>query len=208
MKTTKPFIDSPIHLIGKKLFDKSLRRTGPVNTFRRLFTSNHVRDLQWIASYTLIFYLLCVGTLFAVFFFWHRTDLSEFIFTCIAGITGAMAATLTWVYQTGSNRLGMVDLFGCEISVICRVCLVVDFANASVAMPHQAIGNKPKKFTSEENYTPVYDGTLSNLQALDADVVTYVTEFYTYRKTMMDYLRQIADGEIGSKGWARNRSCR
>jgi hypothetical protein len=55
------------------------------------------------------------------------------------------------------------------------------------------------KFTSEEHYTPVYDGTLSDLQPLSVATVTFVTEFYTYRKTMMDYLRRIAVEEAPGK---------
>ena len=38
----------------------------------------------------------------------------------------------------------------------------------------------------------MYDNNLSDLQPLDVSVVTFVTQFYTYRKTMMDFLRRIA----------------
>ena len=47
------------------------------------------------------------------------------------------------------------------------------------------------RFTSQENYTPVNDKMIAELEPLDVNVVTYVTEFYTYRKTMMDYLRSL-----------------
>lgn len=53
------------------------------------------------------------------------------------------------------------------------------------------VGSGSGKFSSEEHYTPVYDGQLSKLEPLDFNVVTHVTEFYTYRKTMVDYLRAI-----------------
>ena len=48
------------------------------------------------------------------------------------------------------------------------------------------------KFSSEEDYTPVYDKQLSDLQLLTSAVVNSVTAFYTYRKTMMDCLRSVS----------------
>ncbi len=125
--------------------------------------------------------------------------LSSTFFNAIAGaILAAAAAALNWAYQTGSLRLGAVDLFGCEISAICRVCLIVDFAKTSVAAAND-MSVLPVKFTSEEHYTPVYDGNLSDLKPLDVTVVTHVTQFYTYRKTMMDYLRRVAVTEDAEK---------
>ncbi|WOJ90076.1 hypothetical protein RZS28_01865 [Methylocapsa polymorpha] len=137
--------------------------------------------------------------------------------TIASALAAAAAAVLNWAYQSGSRRIGAVDLFACEITVICRVCVVVNFAQSSVeqaerehAIVEQAAPRTPqtssddsraadscasRKFTSEEHYTPVYDGQLSDLEPLDVNVVTYVTEFYTYRKTMMDYLRAIAAAE-------------
>ena len=129
--------------------------------------------------------------------------ISSAIFNAMSGaVLAAAAAALNWVYQTGSRRLGAVDLFGCEISAICRVCLIVDFAQKSVDQHKEEEGqllrssssvakggdDDAAKFTSEEPYTPVYDNNLSDLQPLDVSVVTFVTQFYTYRKTMMDFL--------------------
>src|SRR4051794_4032607 len=37
------------------------------------------------------------------------------------GVTAVLGLVLSCVYQTGSKRLGVVDLFACEISAICRV---------------------------------------------------------------------------------------
>lgn len=125
----------------------------------------------------------------------------------VAGAASAAAvATINWAYQTGSRRLGAVDLFGCEISAICRVSLVVGFARSSVAH-YMALGARPAeeepvasdtgsgwtdRFTSAEQYTPVYDKSLSDLQPLDVNAVSCVTQFYTYRKSMMDFMRQLA----------------
>jgi hypothetical protein len=132
--------------------------------------------------------------------------------SALVATAAAAAAVLNWTYQTGSRRIGAVDLFACEISVICRVSLIINFAQSSVEraerqqeIVERAAPTAPQalaedlqategagKFTSEEHYTPVYDSQLSDLEPLDVNVVTYVTEFYTYRKTMMDFLRAIA----------------
>ena len=221
-------ITSPVSLFGKAFFKKSLE-TGPTGTFIRLCTSEHLQDLQWIASFAIMAWAVGVAPLFLYFLLvayrWFADALHGGlvaalmqIFSLGGGITAALAAILNWVYQTGSNRLGAIDLFGCEISVICRVCLVVDFAKSSVArladakmkspavQPQVASSEeeKPKQFTSAENYTPVYDENLSAIQFLDAVVVTSVTEFYTYRKTMLDYLRQIPEQPPGSEKYKQS----
>jgi len=134
--------------------------------------------------------------------------------TIATALVAAAAAVLNWTYQSGSRRIGAVDLFACEISALCRVSLVINFAQTCVdraERAHEAMrrltrseaekpsdntldrpdDGEPVKFTSEEDYTPVYDGNISDLEPLDVNVVTYVTEFYTYRKTMVDHLRAI-----------------
>jgi len=199
--------------------------------------------------YKLSFFLLAVFSYFPVqraahFFLEHsRSDLAVGFretlsgkFDLLSGITAAVALVVSWSYQTASSRLGAVDLFSCEISAICRACLVARFAQTSIAdcpdfrtsweqttrsstpsrtrsivrsvygSVSKVIGHnhadislqtepaqpQAKPFTVQENYTPVHDGNLSDLKPLDADVVTWVTEFYTYRKAMMDYRRLLA----------------
>jgi hypothetical protein len=110
------------------------------------------------------------------------------------------AAVLNWTYQTGSKSLGVIDLFACEIRAIARIGLIADSASAQVRMAEQEHSGTAEateadssiKFTSEEYYTPVYDGNLSDLQALSVSVISNVIEFYSYRKAMMDYRRRIA----------------
>ncbi len=204
--------------LGNKYFRRQLQKTGPVFTFARLCTSRHLVDLQIVASC-----MIYVGILFTFLLpFMTR----EQALTSLGAVIGSTLAVFSWAYQTGSRRIGGVDLFACEISAICRVCLVIDFAKWSLkqvedpprdsagkasdsgptmealgsgstgkAPSHSTNGNADfgplTKFTSEEHYTPVYDNNLSDLQPLDVNVVTYVTEFYTYRKTMVDIMRHI-----------------
>lgn len=202
----------PITTLGNRVFKKTLQNTGPESTLGRVCTSQHTQDLQWIALVTLLVWLLTIlyylvpialsvwidhpgllSTSGIHFFSKVIHYLGRFNIygpSFAAGATGAAGAVLSWTYQIGSSRLGIVDLFACEISAICRVCLVVDFARHAVNGANEAGQSRP--FTSAESYTPVCDASLSDLKPLDASVVTYVTEFYTYRKTMMDYLRQRA----------------
>lgn len=178
--------------------------TGTPGTFRRVWTSKLLLDLQLIAGFTLGGWgalgviVLCGEPVLT------RLHIEKLTVSGLTAATVAAAGILTWVYQMASKRLGAVDLFACEISTLCRVFLVVDLAKTTVtnierlpaAAPGGAAGRSTpgasKQFTSAESYTPVYDNTMADLQPLEADVVTFVTEFYTYRKTMVDYLRRMA----------------
>ncbi len=113
---------------------------------------------------------------------------------------------LAWTYQTGSARLGVVDLFACEIATLCRVAAVVDMVPRYIALfyagpaapeqPQAIDGDMPAdgaRFTSQESYFPVFDSSVKDLQALEADVVDNVTAFYTYMKVMRDSLRKLAE---------------
>src|SRR5262249_13828726 len=141
---------SPVKFIGDFFFERSLQRSGPVSTFRRVCTSKHLPDLQWLASLVIAVWICGLYILY-----YKKDDLNKYgvLELCLGGLTGAMATALTWAYQTGLKRLGVVDLFGCEISVICRVCLVVDFATVSVTPRVFHADAKPREFTSEEHYT-------------------------------------------------------
>ena len=200
---------NPISFVANCFFRRTLQEKGPALTFARLCTSRHLQDLQWIAFLMIFLVLVTLGI--AIYSF-NVTTFSVNS-TVASALAAAAAAVLNWTYQSGSRRLGAVDFFACEISVICRVFIVVDFAQSCVERakreseiaerdlgtmlqpsPHdqqEVESGGTRKFTSEEHYTPVYDGQLSELEPLDVNVVTYVTEFYTYRKTMVDYLRAV-----------------
>jgi hypothetical protein len=148
----------------------------------RLLTSNHVKDLQVIVQCTFVFWAIAV---IIIIFAEHNIETHAMLGT----LTVVAGGVLSWVYQTGSNRLGTVDLFACEISAICRSCFVVDLGRATVAMLSQPFGQNPRNFASVEQYTPVCDKVLPDLQPLGVTVIEAVTEFYNYRSAMMDYLR-------------------
>jgi hypothetical protein len=123
------------------------------------------------------------------------------------------------VVRVGSARLGVVDLFACEISTLCRVALVTDAvgrytarierarnpdtghtaeSNPEVPTPGEQTNNDRAppphgtQFTSAENYFPVFEGNTRDLQSLAARVVINITSFYTFMKTVRDLMRSAA----------------
>jgi hypothetical protein len=211
---------SPIAIV------RQLRLGKDSSTFVRLGQSRHVADLRLIFSVTVI--LMIVGTIVALLFCfedcvinnWKDLHNSGSIWPWIrqgfAGVAesgpfiGAIVVlgggVLAWTYQTGSARLGVVDLFACEIATLCRVGAVVDMVERYVDLyekgpqprqVHHAVdGAAPtdtKHFSSQESYFPVFEASVKDLQALEADVVKHVTAFYTYMKVMRDTLRKLAD---------------
>ncbi len=162
-------------------------------TFIRLAESQHVADLQLI--FWLSLFLMLIGSVFAVV--WHKwVDTAGVIGS--AALISAILATgfgiLTWTYQSGSVRLGIVDLFACEITTICRVTGIVEAAPHYVQMYREPPA-QPMNFSSQEHYTPVFDNNSKDLEALESRVVLHVTEFYTYLKAMRDYLRMLGSVE-------------
>jgi hypothetical protein len=203
---------------------RQLRSGKESSTFERLGWSRHVADLRLIFSVTVI--LMIVGVIAALAFCfeyrvvsnwkelhgsssdlpWVRQALAAIVASgpfvgaiCILG-----GGVLAWTYQAGSARLGVVDLFACEIATLCRVGAVVDMVQRYVdlfetgphpALPHVVDGDSPtdaSRFNSQESYFPVFDTSVRDLQALEADVVKHVTAFYTYMKVMRDTLRKLA----------------
>lgn len=203
---------------------RQLRIGKESSTFERLGRSRHVADLRLIFSVTVIIVLVC-AVLAIAFCFEHevisnwpdvRKSTNGWIwvrlaFTSIAdsgafiGAVGAVGCgVLAWTYQAGSARLGVIDLFACEITTLCRVAVVVEMVKRyielfqdgpEVGRRRDIDGESPDdttKFTSQESYFPIFDSSVKELQSLEADVVKHVTAFYTYMKVMRDSLRRLA----------------
>jgi hypothetical protein len=173
-----------------------LTREGGASTFIRLFKSRHVADLRLLFGIVLFLLLAVAPTLILL----HTKNENSLIGspTLAAGIIAIALGALAHIYQTGSVRLGIIDLFSCEIITICRVISVADSAHGLLSL----YDNPPltaKRFTSQENYSPIFNSNARDLENLEARVVERVTEFYTYLKTMRDYLRNLADIEHPKK---------
>jgi hypothetical protein len=201
-----------------------LLRTGdPAATGDRLFSSQHVKDLQLIiaVAFGAVLLILVFGFPLSVenevVSQWStvRASKTDWIFlhlllaasgnflTFFAPVLAVFGAVLAWAYQVGSARLGVVDLFACEISTLCRVATIVDtvrrcvdrFDQGSPAEPADRGGPhvSARQFTSQENYFPVFESNTRDLQTLEARVVINITAFYTFMKAVRDSMRTLAE---------------
>jgi hypothetical protein len=161
----------------------------PHATVFRLFTSQHVKDLQIVIFGAVVLLLIAGVIAWAHGKFW----------TFIAPGLAVFGAIVSWAYQLGSARLGVVDLFACEISTLCRVATVVRTTHRFIENFLQGPPSPKSRiaaaghFASEENYFPIFDSNNRDLQALEASVVINITAFYTYMKAVRDSLRALAE---------------
>ena len=115
---------------------RQLRLGKESSTFERLGRSRHVADLRLIFSVTVI--LMMVGVIAALAFCyeyqvvtnWKELHEGDGVWPWVKQGFAAIVASgpfigaiiilgggvLAWTYQTGSARLGVVDLFACEIA--------------------------------------------------------------------------------------------
>jgi hypothetical protein len=200
----------------------SYLRTGDeACTMDRLLKSIHVKDLQLLVIIALgsVFLVLVLGLAMAIgtelmtnwdnhqfsmtWEFWSFVTKWVFLgtksfLTIFGPVLAILGAILTWAYQVGSARLGVVDLFACEISTLCRVITVfdavqryIDGFNESPTVKPEDVKLEPRpQFSSQENYFPVFDSSTKDLQMLEARVVINITAFYTYMKALRDSLRR------------------
>ncbi|HLY57823.1 MAG TPA: hypothetical protein VKS60_19835 [Stellaceae bacterium] len=192
-----------------------LVRTGnPAATLDRLFESQHVEDLRLIIAMALLGLGISAAPCLIYALEYAHKDLTEgrylyFVLKSLANFVAYMGplfaifgAIVAWVYQVGSARLGVVDLFACEISTLCRVAVVIDTAHRNVELFERGPPVAPPggaaapaenpAAASQENYFPVFEGNTKDLQSLAARVVINITAFYTYMKVFRDMLRSRA----------------
>jgi hypothetical protein len=208
------------------MLEKLQHRLGtgnPAATIDRLFTSKHVTDLRLIAGLTLTGVVLAaaIGLPLSVLQNIFSTKISPLsvrnlilvtikvlssatagFLTFFGTVLAVLGAVLAWVYQTGSARLGLVDLFACEISTLCRVVTIVDVVSRYIARFNQpdfhtaghTESSHPQEpaFTSQESYFPIFEAGSRDLQTLEARVVINITAFYTYMKAVRDSQRRLS----------------
>ncbi|HWW20815.1 MAG TPA: hypothetical protein VNZ06_08425 [Steroidobacteraceae bacterium] len=229
------FSGSMKHETAKRILAPIARRfmTGePADTIDRLFSSKHVNDLRLIlaVAFTAVAWIVFFAGLTALIDFAdvmhkaHDGALDESIdllktaggdlIKISAPVIGIFGAVLAWAYQVGSNRLGVVDLFACEIDTLCRVCTVTNLVDRQISHYAQipgtgsvADGEEPanREFSSAENYFPILDSNAPDLQSLEARVVINITAFYTFMKSMRDSLRRLPDVR-GESAWHESMS--
>jgi hypothetical protein len=210
------------HETAKKVLEpiaRRLRTGNSADTVDRLFSSAHVNDLRLIAAVTFIVFIwvtviAVVTAIIAALLDWgpqaFHVARGDFLLLFAPAIT-ALAGILTWAYQIGSARLGVVDLFACEIDTLCRVVAVTDMVRRQTDRYNRRSPEAPSQddhpegsrnsFSSEENYFPILDSNARDLQSLEAEVVVNITAFYTYMKALRDSLRMLAEVRPVSQPW-------
>jgi hypothetical protein len=173
--------------------EKSLSAKESASTLFRFFRSKHVADLRLIFVLATIGIAIHVGVVFWISGLPRSGSSLGYIGSGLV-LYGAVNA---WVYLTAATRLGVVDLFACEISTLCRVGTIVDMAKRYVELhKRSAIDAETAHaagFVSQEDYFPIFANNSRDLQALEALVVVNITEFYTYMKATRDSQRKLAD---------------
>jgi hypothetical protein len=174
-------------------------------TFDRLLWSTHVEDLRWVVRMTTGGAVLLI---FIIIVAWHQELITEFREALVpfGAVLAALGGIIAWCYKTGNARLGIVDLFACEITTLCRICTVVGLADTCISAhemgAHEGRPADREKFASSrepfihfassEHYTPVFDANAKELQVLNVKALTNITAFYTYWKAIRDAFRKLA----------------
>jgi len=197
-------------------------------TIDRLCHSRHVKDLRLIVNLaTVILLLLALGAWTMSGFspprtsgqsdapaadgsIWKLKDLLVPIGAALASLGGIVA----WCYKTGNTRLGTIDLFSCEITTLCRICVVNGLADNCINTFRQVANNAPEhsqfsRFDSVETYTPIFDGNAKELRELNVKALINATAFYTYWKATRDAFRKLAtlstkeelEADVNRKRW-------
>jgi len=180
--------------------DAKLTAEEAASTLFRFFRSRHVRDLRLIFGLVVlivgIVLLLAILCLLAFLFASKEIPLLKEFVKALAYILPTIltvgGAVMAWTYLSASTRLGVVDLFACEISTLCRVASLFDVGTRYVEM----MGRQSApliSFVSQEEYFPVFANNSRDLESLEATVVAHITEFYTYMKATRDTQRGLAD---------------
>ena len=201
-------------LVGK---DEDLDARDAASTFFRLFRSKHVLDLKVIlyAACILVGVCLVIAACWAIFggvaalFDFKGPPPAVALVGSVVPISGAIMA---WAYLTASKRLGVVDLFACEIATLCRVGTIFNVGQQRVETWRRIDERKtmdpqtrsitrsprspaPGNYVSQEDYFPIFDANSQDLETLEALVVGHITEFYTYMKASRDCQRKLAQAQ-------------
>ena len=184
--------------------ESELSEEEAASTLFRFFRSRHIVDLRLIVVTILVLLSLYILIVIAGFVEFSRRggniepDLAiKFVGPAVA-IVGLI---ISWAYKAASARLGIIDLFGCEIATICRVGTIFDIGKYYVRAYEGQAGatddtaeerGSSDKYTSQEDYFPIFDKNSSDLELLEALIVYRITEFYTFMKATRDTQRRLA----------------
>jgi hypothetical protein len=179
--------------------ENQLTAEEAASTLFRFFRSKHVVDLRLIVLTILT--LLSLYVIIIIIVLTVETAGIDTTVKLIGPAVGIAGLIISWAYKAASTRLGIIDLFGCEIVTLCRVGTIFDIGTRYIGTYKGRAGSNddaPEKrapgdnYTSQEDYFPIFDNNSSDLQLLEALVVTPITEFYTFMKATRDTQRLLA----------------
>jgi hypothetical protein len=183
--------------------ESELTEEEAASTLFRFFRSTHIVDLRLIVVtvlWLLGIYIIIIIVGFVEFY--KEIKLEPDLAIKLVGPAVAIAGlVISWAYKAVSKRLGIIDLFGCEIATICRVGTIFDIGEYYVRAYKGQAGAQDdstktagsfEKYTSQEDYFPIFDKNSSDLQLLEALIVYRITEFYTFMKATRDTQRRLA----------------
>jgi len=189
--------------------DERLTEEQAASTLFRFFRSNLIVDLRLIFFLAIVLFIAYFG----IVVFEHgelpptpgslpTPDSKGYLVTYIGPAISILFAVLAWTYLTASKRLGIIDLFACEIGTLGRVGTVLNIGKQLVDM-YRANDDMPQheptsfgNFVSKEDYFPIFGHNSGSLQSLESLIVVRITEFYTYMKATRDLQRKLADTEF------------
>src|SRR3954468_7441886 len=183
--------------------ESELTEEEAASTLFRFFRSTHIVDLRLIVVTVLWLLGIYIIIIIVGFVEFHKEiklepDLAIKLVGPAVAITGLV---ISWAYKSASTRLGIIDLFGCEIATICRVGTIFDIGKYYVRAYEGQAGatedsaeerGSSDKYTSQEDYFPIFDKNSSDLELLEALIVYRITEFYTFMKATRDIQRRLA----------------
>jgi hypothetical protein len=179
--------------------ESELTEKEAASTLFRFFRSEHVVDLRLIVVTILWLFGFYIFIVLIGWFFEHFN--AELVIKLIGPAVGIAGVIISWAYKAASTRLGIVDLFGCEIGTLCRVGSIFDIGTYYIRAYEGRDGVRDDgtakrdwsdKDTSKEDYFPIFDNNSKDLQLLEALVVCHITEFYTFMKAARDTQRRLA----------------
>jgi hypothetical protein len=140
------------------------------STLFRFFRSKHVVDLRLIVVTILVLlglYVIFILIGAVVEHYRHpETSQAELVVKLIGPAVGIAGVIISWAYKAASIRLGIIDLFGCEIGTLCRVGTIFDVGMRYVHAYEGRADAKDNgaekrdssdKYTSQEDYFPIFD---------------------------------------------------
>jgi hypothetical protein len=184
--------------------ESQLTEEEAASTLFRFFRSRHVVDLRLIVVTILGllgFYIIILIVGFVELSMHGQKIEPDLAIKLIGPAVAIVGLIISWAYKAASTRLGIIDLFGCEIATICRVGTIFDIGTHYVRAYEGQAGVKDDsaenrgssdKYTSQEDYFPIFDNNSSDLQLLEALIVCRITEFYTFMKATRDTQRRLA----------------